>query len=166
MKKILFSILVMVLIIGCSTTEQLAMKSLYSITSSQKDDIRGSLNMDSLLVFKKIGMSYNDAVTLDKLKQNDTINYAITVHYLGPDWRYMDEILLKINDTLLTLKDNSPSRSVNRGSNVTVSERVICVLNEAQIQELKNATSITLQYYRDPVQIPEAGLSAIKAFIE
>lgn len=166
MKKILSSFLVLGFLISCSTTEQLAMKSLYSITSNQQEDIKGAMKMDSLLIFKKIGMNYNDVITLDKLTQNKTINYALTVHYIGPDWRYLEGILLKVDDTLFTLADPSPTRNVNRTSNVTVSERVTCVLNDTLIEAIKNASSINLQYHIDPVKIPQEGITAIKSFLE
>lgn len=91
MKKIIgIGILILGLMSGCSTTEQLAMKSLYSVTNNERTDIRGTIKSDRFLLYKKVSLTYNDVVTLDKFTQNDSTVYSLTAQYLGPDWRFMD----------------------------------------------------------------------------
>jgi hypothetical protein len=160
MKKILLSCLILGFIfIGCSTTEQLAMSSLYSITDSSKEDIRGTINVSRLLISKGITMLSNEAVTIDRAVQENVNEVSITVQYLGPDWRYMTEIMLKIDNDLITLEDKSPIRTVNRTNNVvTVNEIVTCELNQDIIDKLKSCNSLTIQYFNKPISIPQDGI--------
>jgi hypothetical protein len=76
-----------------------------------------------------------------------------------------DSWILKVGDTLLTLQDANPSRNVNQSSNVTVTEIITCILDSSVVAALKSATSLSLQYYSEPIAIPEEGIIAIKKFL-
>ena len=163
---LIFGFVIFSVFIGCSTTERLAMSSLYSISNDSKEDIRGTLNVSRLLIFKGIAMFSNEVVTIDKFTQNEQSLFSVTVQYLGPDWRFLQEIILKIDDDLITLKDDKPSRTVNRTANVTVTEIVACIMNQTVIEKLKNCNSLIIQYYKKPITIPPEGIDAIKGFLQ
>ena len=141
------------------------MKPLYSIENKKFEDIHGTIEENRLLIYKKIGMSYNDVLTLDRVIQGNMTIYKLTVQYLGQDWRYMDTIILNIDGKIVTLKDKNPSHDINTGSNVTVTEIVSCTLDQSLIDALKSASSIKIQYYSDPIAIPQEGVTAITAFL-
>ena len=137
-KQLLKGILAMMLILGitllagCTSTERLVMSRLYSITNQSSEDIRGTQNLSRLLIHKRSNMSFSEAVTIDYFTQGNEYLYAITVEYYGPHWRFMNEIILKIDDTLITLTNDAPTRVVI-GS--YVSERVTFILNNDIIEK-------------------------------
>jgi hypothetical protein len=166
MKKIFLVLLISLIILGCTTTEQLVMKPLYSISEKYYEDIKGNFTIQTLLVFKKVTVGTNAAITIDKIiAQNDT-SFVITLHYIGPDWKYFEAIEIKIDDNYYKLIDSEPSRYVNSGSNVTITEVINPHLNEVLIESLLNSKKIIIQYDTSPIDIPPEAIMAIKNFIK
>jgi hypothetical protein len=158
--------LCLTLLVGCSTTEQLVMKSLYSITKTEIEDIKGAYVEERLLIFKSISMSSNEVATIDKLTTIDKgVIYLFTVEYLGPDWRYMERVQLKIDGAYFELVDSSPRRDVNTSSNVSVSEIVSVNIPNDVLEKLMKSKEVIFQYFLKPIKIPEEGLLEIKTFL-
>jgi hypothetical protein len=167
MKKALFaSLIAIILLSGCVTTnEQLAMKPLYSLSTDTIEDIRGTINRERLLVYKE--WAPNTIVTLDKITSDLTSSFYIFVDYLGDDWRFIDTLMLKINNgDVITLKDNSPARDTSiRGNNVSVRELISFEISPQILEQFNNCNELVIQFYNQPIAIPVDGIEAIKQFL-
>jgi hypothetical protein len=169
MKRFIFSCFVaMALFMSCQTTnENLAMSSLYSTSSTTMEDIRGTMERTQLLIYKDVGMSGNTVVTLVKLTSGDTTVFYFVVDYLGPEWRFLDTLMLKIdNGSITTLKDDEPDRTTSRrGYNVYVRELVTFGIDSRITEQLKNCNELVIQFDTQPIKIPENGINAIRQFL-
>jgi hypothetical protein len=165
-KALFFSSIFCIFLASCSTTEQLAMSPLYTVSDDSIKDIHGTINISRLLISKEF-LPGNQVVTLDKFIQEDETLFYITVRYLGSGWIFLKEIELKIDSDFVKLRDNNPSRTVGSGTGGDgVSEIINCLLDQENIQKLKNCDSLVIQYYYEPITISPAGIKAIKDFLD
>lgn len=162
--RIIFSILFLLVLFGCSTTEQLVMKPLYSVTSGEQKDISGTYAFDRLLLYKKVIMSGGEeAVTLERwIAPGGEVGYLLTIRYLGHDWIFMHDLRLKIDDDLYTLAGNPPSRKIISDG---VSEFMTVPLSHDLVRALAHAEVFAFQYDTSPIIVPLEGVSAIAAFL-
>ena len=159
--------IIAILFSGCMTTnENRAMSALYSIDTQSRQDIRGTITVNSLLLWKNVGMSGNKILTLEKASMDSVSQYFFVVDLLIQKWIFVDSLMIKIdNENVITLKDNTPTRETDRrGNNVYVRELVNFAISDEIVEQLKNCNSLILQFEQSPISIPEAGINAIKAF--
>ena len=172
MKRIILAIFILLLPFVCfsqmSTADKLSMKKLYSITDETQDDIRGKINISRLLIYKdvKIMAAMNELVTIENLSQGDINYHVIRVYFVGPNWRFLEGIVLKIDDEIIDLKDENPERFTNRSSNVSVTEIVSIILSQEIKDKLLKCKTLVIQYYGKPITIPAKGITAIKQFLK
>jgi hypothetical protein len=169
MRKFLLALVITMVILGaCSTTTSFYRGSVYNTMTETSEDIRGTANISRLLLYKYVEMfGGGDIVTFDKFIQNDITLYTFFVLYQGADWRFIDELMIKIDDKLITLKDENPNRTTLRTqSGVFVEEQTHFVLDESTINDIKNCSSLVIQFYDKPVTIPQEGIDALKKFLE
>ena len=153
---------------GCAsmmtTNERWAMSALYSIKTTNMNDIRGNLEMEELLIWKHVRTNDNRIILLSRGTQNTETAYNLVIDYLGRDWLYIDTLMLRIDDGgIITLKDASPSRSVD--SRAFAREVVNFQIDSEILNLLRNCNSITLQFAGDPIVIPPEGITAIREFL-
>lgn len=160
----MFILVAGMVILGCSTTDELLMSSLYSINDEVVENIRGDIHTSKLLIHKDVGLVREFYVTLNTITQGDIEASTIDVYYLGSGWVFIDEITLKINETIITVKDDNPVRNIRTGNRVN--ETLSCILDQSTIAQLKNCKELSLQYYDKPLTIPQEGIDAIKAFLK
>jgi len=167
MKKLVVLVLIAVVFAGCmSTNENRAMSALYSIDTQTGQDIRGTITVDSLLLWKNVGMSGNKILTLEKASMGSVSQYFFVVDCLMQKWIFVDSLMIKIdNSNIVTLKDNSPIRETDRRNNVYVHEVGKFAISNEIIEQLKNCNSLILQFEQPPITIPAEGIKAIKAFL-
>lgn len=150
--------------VSCSTTEDLSMRPLYSIDKFKIEDaIQGTLFREQLLIAKELGPMDTTVVTLEMYVDGGRTIYSIDVHFVGPDWPYMDEIILSIDGEIMALTDDHPFRI--RKSDGTVIESVSCFLDEDTFKGLRYCESLAIQYYHKHA-IPQEGLEAIWNFLK
>ena len=156
--------LICIITVSCSSTEDLSMRPLYFIDKYIcEEDLRGTLYKSELLIAKELGPMHNTVVTLEKYAQGGQAMYSIDVHFVGPDWRYMNEIILSFDSEIITLRDDDPIRIRKSGDSVT--ETVTCFLDEDTFKGLRYCKSLVIQYYHKPITIPQEGLEAIWNFL-
>lgn len=169
MKRIILTLFICYLVFSCATTttERLVMSKLYSISTTEHEDIRGNFTTDSLLILKSdVRHAYAQIVTFDKTTfDSGDVIYSVVARYLGPDWRFLDKVMIKTDTTLYTLKDDDPSRIVLSGSYVSVQEIVAVHLSKDIIKDIKETSTLTFQYYQTPKILPTEGLEILKNFI-
>ncbi len=157
--------LLCIMIVSCSTTENLYMRPLYTVDKYNYEDvIHGTHFTSKLLIAKELGPMNNTVVTLGKYVDGGRAKYSIDVYFVGSDWRYMDEIILSIDGEIITLTDDGPYRV--RKSGDTVTESVTSFLNKDTFIGLRYCKSLVIQYYHKPITIPQEGLEAIWNFLK
>jgi hypothetical protein len=159
-----FAVVLLVLLAGCSTMDQLSFTETGGIKSVYIKDIRGNFWVDSLVVYKHYGMIDTDILGVERYRPDGGAPfYAIVVNYDGSGWRFMEAIHLKTDSKLYSLQDRSPSRNVRSGGEVT--ERVSAQLTEEILADLRTTQALRVQYYLEPVDIQPAALAAVKQLI-
>ena len=92
---------------GCtsmlSTSEKLALSSLYGITENYYEDIKGNYTVFRLLLYKDFSLTTSETITLDKIVTSTSISYTITVEYLGQDWLFLESIEIKIDNITIQI---------------------------------------------------------------
>lgn len=158
-------ILVGIISVSCSTTEDLSLRPLYSIDKyDYHDAIDGTLFKSQLLIAKELGPLHSSVVTLEKYASGRQAMYSIDVQFAGPDWRNMDEITLRIDGEIITLTADEPIRI--RKSSDTVTESITCFLDEPAFKGLRYCRSLEIQFHDEPIVIPQEGLEAIWRFLK
>ena len=167
-RVVIMVVLVTIVMSGCMTTnESRAMSSLYSIETQTRQDIRGEISVDSLLLWKSVGMSGNKIITLEKVSMNSVSQHFFVLDCLIQNWIFVESLMLKIdNGNVITLKDDTPSRETDRrGNNVYVHEIAKFAISDQIVDQLKNCNSLVLQFEQSPISIPIDGINAVKTFI-
>jgi hypothetical protein len=166
---VVLAILLTVVFSGCMTTnENRAMSALYSTDIQTRQDIRGTITVDSLLLWKSVGMGGNKILTLEKASMSSVSQYFFVVDCLIKQWIFVDSLMLRIdNGNVITLKDASPARETDRRGNnfVGVHEIANFAISNEIIEQLKKCNSLILQFEQSPITIPVEGLNAIKTFL-
>ena len=154
-----------IMIVGCvSTNEQWAMSAMYKQHTNEVSDIRGAMTIDSMLLWRSVRTNDNRILLVDRASRGDEVQWLFTVDLLMPRWLFVDTLMLSINgEDVITLVDNNPSRGTN--GNGSVREIVNFMLSDEIVTDLKTATSLTLQFFGEPINIPQAGLDALQTFM-
>ena len=162
--SLIMGVVALLLLIGCTTTERSVSSKLYGISSQYREDIRGNFTVESLLLYRKITLSTNSAVVLERYRPDaGEIFYTFKAMYLGGDWRFMREIHIKTDGNLYSLEDRTPVRDVLSGG--TVQEIVTVILPEKAIADLSSTSTLILQYWIDPIPVPAEGVEAVRGFL-
>ena len=152
---------------GCLTTnEQWAMSTMYKQRTNKVSDIRGTMTMDSMLLWRSLRISdhSNRILLVDRASRGDEVQWLFTVDLFMDDWLFVDTLMLSINGgDVITLVDSNPSRGTNGSGRVR--EIVNFMLSDEIVANLKTATSLTLQFFGEPIDIPQDGIDSLKAFI-
>jgi hypothetical protein len=150
-----------------TTNENRAMSALYSIDTQTRQDISGTLTVDSLLIWKDVGMSGNKILTFEKASIDSVNLYFLVVDYLGQKWIFIDSLMLRIDGgNIITLRDENPIRDVDRrGNNVYVHEVFKTVISDEIVGQLRNCNNLVLQFEQSLITIPAEGMNAIKTFL-
>ena len=164
-KCLVFIILILYLFVNCSTVEQLAMKDVFSIIKQSEEDIHGSYTIHRLILFKKITFDSNTVITIDKIHQTNTF-YSITFWYIGPKWLFVDELVLNIDDIHSKLNCEDPISSINKSSNVTVSETAIFKLQQSLVNNILKAKKLNIQIKDILLKLSENDIKKIVNFLE
>ena len=112
-------------------------------------------------------MTGSTVVTVDRWRSAATNPwYSAQVQYVGSGWRFMEELLLRTDSRLHSLKDISPSRDVLYGRAGTVEEIVTTNLSTEVLADLRATQTLRVQYYARPIDVPPDGIAALRAFLE
>lgn len=114
MRRFIIPLFVFFVIGACSTTEQLVMQPLYSVTSENIANIESDFVIDRLLLYKhsNIMLQCNEILTIERFTFDSGLptTYAMAAHYQGNNWRFIDTICVRTDPGLFTLQDDQPTR--------------------------------------------------------
>jgi hypothetical protein len=163
------------LTIGCITVPYENLKetssngSTFVITRQTYNSLTGNLTVYAYpIYFTTPGFSSsNDIITLTKMSVEDgTELYSIVHTYQGSDWRFMKKMIIKIDDKLIELQDQSPDRTVGFPVAGMVQERLTYEIGNSVIESLSSCSTIQLQYYGELVSVKENDLYLLKSAIQ
>ncbi len=155
------------LITACTTTEQLVMQDLYSVSIKTVAHIEGDFVVERFLLYKRtdFGLGVNEILTVDRFSFDDgrLRLHAIAVQYTGGHWRFMDTVRIRTDAGLFTLQDDQPTREVQSGG--WVEEIIGVVISDDLYETLVETSELHFQFYREPIEIPADGIEALKRFL-
>jgi hypothetical protein len=164
-----FGVLIL-LVVSCGTlgTTSSSSDDLFVVKENSKNDIEGTIYEKDMQIYK-ISPTTNHlwglSVYFSKSTREDITANMLGVVYLGEDWRFYDNIQIKIDDTLFSFDIENPSRNVV-GRNAT--EIGNALLSQEAIEVLKTCTSIIVQVNGknkgEPLTIDKNGMETINAF--
>ena len=164
MKKILFILGLVFVLLGCTTTEQLIYSELYTDKTEYHEDIRGNYTAHTMSLFKDIQFAATDILEIQKSEhENGTITGAFVLHYFGSGWRFYESLMIKTDSGLYTLEDKDPYRKVRSGDSVI--EMLYLPISKEMLVELMSTKSMTIQYYAEPHQLPVEGITRMQEFL-
>jgi len=166
--RIMFLVTISILLLSsCTTTDEYAMSSVYTIKHEEIKDIRGDFSVDNFLLYKdiwKVGGKYLVIVKRYTFQDNK-IRYMISNQYDGMGWEFIEGIIIKTDDNVYDLKDNDPNRTIISGSRVI--EIANCDLPDNIVSDIQYSKKLMIQYtFNNPVDIPDEGISRLKIFLE
>ena len=176
MKKLLFVFsivfaLISMLFLGCASS------LLYKIENNEIANIDGTIYVTSMPVYLDISaLYYSDKLALSKVRQNGVEYYRLEVECYLSEWLFIDTLKIKIDGgATVAMEDKNPHRKVIPGTvgtaySVGTPTRVLevahFILDDNIVNQLKNCNSFVFQHKREPVTIPQEGITAIKNFLK
>lgn len=89
--------------------------------------------------------------------------YMINLVYVGSSWLFLDgKISIKADNKIIRIKDESPHRLVLH--NATVMETVRATISKEDLDLIRKAKVVKIQYFGEPVRIDQNGISFINRF--
>ena len=160
MKKI-FTIFWAFMLIGCaSMTSTSYFGTLYEVKEDTITDINGTSVVRRMLIDKYASMSTgNESTSIMSIPEE----YAIVVETESPSWRFIDEITLRTDSGVVNLITRQPTRTVITAQRL--SERLIGVIPPRVIEEIKNTSTLAIQYKGRFVELPSEAVTSIKNFV-
>lgn len=152
---------------GClsfTSTENQVMSSLYSVQSKAYQDIKGDFTVDTFLLYKKM-LPSNETFTVSRWSTTHGAYHTAEAQFVGSDWRFMEEIHLQTDDGLFSYEDNDPRRTVLSGRGL-VEEVVRVELDGGALTSLRSTSTLRIQFYAGPIEIPAEGIIALQQFLK
>lgn len=176
MKKSLFLIILCFLLFGCTSLVPLGLSmSLgdYNLEVEKSDKLIDNYTRYRVEIFRKLESGDIYTANLGKLIYENgefvyffNINYRYHFTFGGFRDSILDgEVTLKVDDQIIKIVDENPSRDIDSYSN-TVTERLTALLPPADYEKLINAKTIQFDFSHGVETISENGLSYIKRFAE
>jgi hypothetical protein len=172
---ILGFLILVCLITSCGTTggatdgNSSSASKLFIVKEDTINDIQGTIYEKSMDIYSApSGSLYLLFVTFLNRSKEDISANMVDLFYYGKEWRFYEEIQVKIDEKLFTLKGNEPSRNVRKSGFVEEFFRVL--LPDDAVEALGSCKSILVQLNGktrgEPITIDPKGIPAINSFFK
>jgi hypothetical protein len=142
---------------------------LFIVSENSRNDIAGTIYEKSIKIYDKNptrNSLWGLSISFTTRTLENTILEMLGFVYVGEDWRFYDNIQIKIGDEIFSFDVENPWRNVSSGG--TVGEIGNVWLSQEAIEALKNCTSIIIQINGknrgEPITIDKNGMEAINNF--
>jgi hypothetical protein len=140
-------------------------KKLFKIDVSSKDDIKGRINIQRMTIY--ITDSFDVILRKEEIPNTST-EYTMIYSYNGSNYPYIENIQVKIDDTIFTCNISNQSRGRLLG--IIDMEISSIILTYEMVAKLKKCTSLTVQANGksrgSPITIHTRGIPNINSFFQ
>ena len=131
----------------------------YYVKHKEYDDLTNPFSTDTMIFHRDILFQ----IGLEKTTTQNRKYYSVTIIYAGSGWLFMDGyVKIKADEKLITVNDSKPHRMVLSGGNVQ--ETIRATISKENIELMKNAKILKIQFHGKPIEITEKGISFISQF--
>jgi len=140
--------------------------------SNEKESITGKYTTYTLSVHENNinwGIHSTQDLSISYISNEDgSKSYYLVLYYKGTYWWYIENLLIKVDEKLYTLKPTDTSRTVgsSMSGSVNVHERLYYDIDEDLFKAFLNATQISIQYHIDLIHITDIRVKALKDFLK
>ena len=166
MKKILLLLLFVTIFsfISCVSSNDALFQGNLTISNRSYDTIEGTTTVNQLKIrtLGSMGVYRHTLLFLEYITPGSTF-YTIDVWYDGQGWRFYENIDLKLDAQIYNFLIDNPRRDVISGSRVQ--EKLSKVLSDTLVNEIQQASSLTVGVSTNLFVITPEELAVIKDFL-
>ncbi len=137
----------------------------FKVQKTKIDDLENPGELYTLVVFYRSALTGSDMIIIRKyVLDNGTIFYTLSIDYSGENWRFMSgDVKIKTDKKLYKFKDK---KVLQNATTLGVTETISVTVKKDVLSDMANSSEIRIQYWGEPLTLPEKSVENIKRFYE